>query len=108
MILAIASWLAGLRDWAIALTALAVVFKLPFVNRPIRWVLHQLVGEPVSDFLKHVLDQHAEPDRARMTLVEQRLIGVEHEVRTNQGESLRDVADRTEQLAIVIAERLGP
>lgn len=130
------SWVVTLRDASIAIGAvcgalltIGAATKLPVVNRPIRWLWRNLVSDPVGGWLRGVLDHHAEPDRERTEqvaaqvaelsgqvagLAEQasasaeRLASVEHEVRTNDGQSLRDVADRVERMTVGLAEKYAP
>lgn len=116
------SWVVTLRDASIAIGAvcgalltIGAATKMPVVNRPIRWLWRNLVSDPVGGWLRGVLDHHAEPDRARIVEVAGqvadiagRLEVVEHEVRTNDGQSLRDVADRVEQMTVGLAEKYAP
>ncbi|MBK6857999.1 MAG: hypothetical protein IPG97_16005 [Microthrixaceae bacterium] len=99
----VAPWLITLRDSAIAvgavagaLVTIAAAAKLPLISRPIRWLWAHLVADPLATWIDTVLDPHTAP-------LHDRLERVEHEVRTNDGSSLRDVADRTE----VAMARLG-
>ena len=103
MIADVAPWLITLRDSAIAvgavagaLVTIAAAAKLPLISRPIRWLWAHLVADPLATWIDTVLDPHTAP-------LHDRLERVEHEVRTNDGSSLRDVADRTE----VAMARLG-
>lgn len=116
MILAdVPEWAQTLRDSAIAVAAvagamltIAAAAKLPIVSRPIRALWRSLVGDPVGDWLGRVLDHHAEPDRVVTRDLLQRMKAVEHEVHTNDGQSLRDVADRVEVLAQQLVDRPPP
>ena len=83
-----------------ALVALGAVAKLPLVNRPGRWLWHHIVADPLTAWVDGILYQHTRPLYDRIAVVE-------HEVRTNDGSSLRDVADRSESAARQIAEHLG-
>lgn len=116
MILAdVPSWVLTLRDSAIAIGAvcgalltIAAAAKLPIISRPIRSVWRSLVGDPVASWLGDVLDHHAEPDRVVARDLLARMKAVEHEVHTNDGQSLRDVADRVEVLAQQLVDRPPP
>ena len=106
MIHALTPWIATMRDTAIAIGAvcgalltIAAATKLPFVSKPLRWLWRELVSDPLRHWLGALIEEHFTPDRARMVLMEQKLAVVEHEVRTNDGQSLRDVADRNEATA---------
>jgi hypothetical protein len=99
----VAPWLHTLRDSAItvgavagALVTIAAAAKLPLISRPIHWLWAHLVARPLATWIDTILDPHTAP-------LHDRLERVEHEVRTNDGSSLRDVADRTE----VAMARLG-
>lgn len=116
------SWVVTLRDASIAIGAvcgalltIGAATKLPVVNRPIRWLWRNLVSDPVGGWLRGVLDHHAEPDRLRIDALGEQLVQVadrlgvvEHEVRTNDGQSLRDVADRVEQMTAGLARKYAP
>lgn len=103
MTVALADWLVTVREAATfvgvvaaMLVGVGAVAKLPWVNRPGAWLWRHLIAEPFAGWLDGVIAPHIEP-------LCQRLEGVEHEVRTNDGSSLRDVADRVEKGQ----ERLG-
>lgn len=107
MIAALSPWLVSLRDSALAVAAvcgalvtIVAAAKLPLVQRPVLWVWRRLVAEPLAAWIDGLLHQHTQP-------LHDRLSAVEHEVRTNNGSSLRDVADRVELLAGEIATRVG-
>lgn len=116
MILAqVPEWVQTLRDSAIAVAAIAgamltiaAAAKLPIVSRPIRALWRSLVGDPVGDWLGRVLDHHAEPDRIRLAEIDERLKVVEHEVRTNDGQSLRDVNERVERMTLAVTQAIAP
>jgi len=106
-------WVLTLRDSAIAIGAvcgalltIAAAAKLPVINKPIHWAWRGFVSDPMRNWLgtvihEHlaVIHEHLAVDRERMTSIEAKLAVVEHEVRTNDGQSLRDVADRVEAMA---------
>lgn len=112
----LAPWIVTLRDTALAIAAvagalvtLATAAKVPVVNRPVRWFWRRLVADPVGRWIEGVLDRHAEPDRAEAAEMHRRLKLVEHEVHTNDGQSLRDVADRVEVMSRELMRRTsGP
>lgn len=116
MILAqVPEWVQTLRDSAIAIGAvcgalltIAAATKLPLVNRPIHWMWRQFVSEPLDNWFGRVLAKHAEPDRVRLAEIDERLKVVEHEVRTNDGQSLRDVNDRVERMTLAMTQTIAP
>jgi transcriptional regulator GlxA family with amidase domain len=112
---ALSPWLATLRDTAIAIAAIcgalvtiAAAAKLPFINKPIHWLWREMVSDPMRNWLGGVIEEHFTPDRDRLTAMEAKLAIVEHEVRTNDGQSLRDVADRVELMAQTLIDRTEP
>lgn len=122
MILAdVPAWLATLRDSAIAIGAVlgalltaAAAAKAPVVRRPVRWLWRRLVSEPLGGWVHGLFDRALAEDRARALRADERademhdrLKVVEHEVLTNDGESLRDVAERVEVMSIELMRRTG-
>lgn len=112
---ALSSWVASLRDSAIAIAAvcgalvtIAAAAKLPVINKPIHWAWRGFVSDPMRNWLGTVIHEHLAVDRERMTSIEAKLESVEHEVRTNDGQSLRDVADRVEAMAAKLISRPPP
>ena len=107
MIVALSPWVESLRDSssavaavAGALVAIAAAAKLPLISRPIRWAWSHLVAPPLAAWMDGVLHGHTQP-------IHDRIMTVEHEVRTNDGSSLRDVADRIELVARDTATQNG-
>jgi hypothetical protein len=96
-----------LRDFAVlvaalagAIIAVASVAKIPVINRPIRWLFHTLIADPLSKAHHRSLDDWAE------TGLRPAIHRIEHEIQTNDGSSLRDVADRVEESTRRIEGRL--
>ncbi len=83
---------------AAAPVALAAASRVPVIRRPGQWLWRRLVAEPVTVWAHRTLDESP---------LGRRLEAVEHEVRTNDGSSLRDVADRTEAGMGRIEQRLA-
>lgn len=116
MILAdVPEWVLTLRDSAIAIGAvcgslltIAAAAKLPVINKPIHWAWREFVSDPMRNWLGTVIHEHLAVDRERMTSIEAKLAVVEHEVRTNDGQSLRDVAGRVEAMAKELISRPPP
>ena len=96
-----------LRDFAVlvaalsgAVIAVASAAKVPVINRPIRWLVHTLVSDPLSKAHHRSLNDWAE------TGLRPAMARIEHEIQTNDGSSLRDVADRVESSVDRIEARL--
>lgn len=96
------------RDFALNVAAVAGMFvalgacaKIPIVNRPGKWLITTLITAPVTRLHHRSLDDWAEAGlRPAMNRIE-------HEMRTNDGSSLRDVADRVERSTARIEQRLN-
>lgn len=97
-----------------ALLTAAAAAKAPVVRRPVRWLWRRLVSEPLGGWVHGLFDRALAEDRARAVRADERademhdrLKVVEHEVLTNDGESLRDVAERVEVMSIELMRRTG-
>lgn len=97
--------LASVREAATLIAALAAVpvalaaaSRVPIIRLPGQWIWRRLVTEPVTAWMHRALDSSP---------LGQRVASIEHEVRTNDGSSLRDVADRTETAMGRVEERLA-
>jgi len=97
----------SLRDFAVlvaslagAVVGLAACAKIPVISRPVHWLVRTLVTEPLSKAHHRSLDDWAE------TGLRPAMARIEHEIRTNDGSSLRDVANRVESSVDRIEARL--
>lgn len=83
-----------------AIVAIAACAKIPVINRPGKWLITNLITGPVARAHHRSLDDWAE------TGLRPAIARIEHETRTNDGSSLRDVADRVEASTQRIEQRL--
>lgn len=84
---------------AICATVLAVaaVYRLPAVNRPLRWLGRTLIADPLTRLIHTALDGWASNPDGPIAAVGQRLAAVEAQLQPNGGSSLRDRVDATAQ-----------
>lgn len=54
-----ASVLDFLIAFAAAVTAIAVLWKAPFIRKPTAWIARRLIGEPVTQWFRHLLSEEA-------------------------------------------------
>lgn len=73
-----------------AIVAIVTVYRLPYINRPIRWVGRSLIAEPLQRVIHGALNAWADEPEGPVQRIDRRLSDVESQLRTNGGSSLRD------------------
>lgn len=75
--------------------AIAAVYRLPAVSRPLRWLGRTLIADPLTRLIHGALDGWAANPDGPIATVGQRLSAVEAQLQPNGGSSLRDRVDAT-------------
>lgn len=80
----------GLGVLCAAVTAVIVLFRQPVISRPLRWLGHVLVGDPLTKVIRQALDEWAHIEGGPVDRIDRRLASLEEQNVRNGGSTNRD------------------